>query len=100
MKTYSIITKIYAMKLKLKTRARSLFTFFLFITSFQLYAQGIISGKFINSGDKHPFPGATVAVRGTQVATKTATDGSFSIRTSQPDAVLVISSVGFSNVEV
>jgi TonB-linked SusC/RagA family outer membrane protein len=63
-------------------------------------AQKTISGKVISNADSQPVAGATVSIRGTQAATQTATDGTFSIRSSQSDPVLVISSVGFSNVEV
>ncbi|HKG68179.1 MAG TPA: carboxypeptidase-like regulatory domain-containing protein, partial [Segetibacter sp.] len=88
------------MKVKLILVRWCLFLLLFMIISGTLLAQKTISGKVISNADSQPVAGATVSIRGTQAATQTATDGTFSIRSSQSDPVLVISSVGFSNVEV
>lgn len=51
-----------------------------------------------NTGD--PIPAATINEKGTNVATVSDTQGKFSIAVSNANAVLVISSVGFTNLEV
>jgi TonB-dependent SusC/RagA subfamily outer membrane receptor len=88
------------MKVKLILVRCCLFLLLCMIVSGTLLAQKTISGKVISNADSQPVAGATVSIRGTQAATQTATDGTFSIRSSESDPVLVISSVGFSNVEV
>jgi len=72
-----------------------IFSLLLFTAAF---AQKTISGKVLGPGGT-PISGATVAVKGSSVATSTAADGSFTI--SAPDnGVLVISYIGYDVVEV
>ena len=47
-----------------------------------------------------PLPGATVVVKGTQNGTTTDADGRFQITTPGPDALLIISFIGFQEQEV
>lgn len=47
-----------------------------------------------------PLPGATVTVKGTQVGTSTDVNGAFSLGIPGPDAVLVVSSIGFVTQEI
>jgi TonB-linked SusC/RagA family outer membrane protein len=58
-----------------------------------------ITGKVLTAKDKTPIGGATVAVKGTQVATQTGADGGFSISASN-NSTLVVSFVGYEPFEV
>src|SRR5215831_4998006 len=74
------------------------FAFFLFLSSAVL-AQTKVSGK-VTGPDSKPVFGATVSVKGTNVATTTATDGSYAIAMPHNTSVLVFSYVGFEVSEV
>lgn len=64
-------------------------------------AQGkLVSGKVTDSKDGSPIASATVSVKGTQVGTTTAADGSFKINVPEGSTTLIISSVGFATQEV
>jgi TonB-linked SusC/RagA family outer membrane protein len=74
-------------------------TIFLLLTCIA-NAQNTITGRVISKTDNSPVPGATIQVRGTKVLVQTATDGSFSINLPGVKATLVISAVGFANLEL
>ncbi len=59
-----------------------------------------VSGIIISADDRQPVIGATVLVKGTSIGTATDLDGSFSLRVSGNDAVLVVSYTGFKTIEV
>ncbi len=60
-----------------------------------------VTGKVTDSKDGSPLPNITVAVKGTHLATSTATDGSFRINQVPPTATtLEISSVGYASHSV
>lgn len=66
-----------------------------------VYAQDkTVSGKVVNAFDKQPVPGASISVKGTNKAVVSDTEGSFVISVSNPDATLVISSVGYETIEI
>lgn len=65
-----------------------------------IYAQKTITGKIINKTGNQAISGASIKVRGSNVGTQTADDGSFSINVPKNNSVLQISVVGFENVEV
>src|SRR4030095_13504334 len=65
-----------------------------------VFAQKQVSGKVTNSKDNSPIGFATVTVKGTNVATLTNADGSFTITMPAGKSMLVVSSVGFDDVEV
>lgn len=69
-------------------------------TIYGAYAQRTITGKVVNSGDRQPVPGATVQVRNTGTATQTGNDGAFSIRVPADSSILLISVVGYEQLEV
>lgn len=73
--------------------------FFLFI-GFNSFAQKTITGKITNGKDNNPLSYATVTVKGTNVATVSGSDGSFSINAPAGKTTLVVSSVGFTTKEV
>lgn len=58
-----------------------------------------VSGKVSDDAGK-PLQGATVQVKGTTTATATLTDGSFVINAPSGNATLVITSIGFTDLEV
>ncbi|WP_207512366.1 SusC/RagA family TonB-linked outer membrane protein [Longitalea luteola] len=58
-----------------------------------------ITGKVTDSNNQ-PITGATVTVKGSNVATQTNAEGSFSISVPNTSAVLVISSVGYEPSEL
>ncbi len=62
-------------------------------------AQNVVTGKVTDSKDGTPVQGVTVAVKGTQVGTQTAADGTYKL-TAPLGARLVFSSVGFTTQEV
>jgi TonB-linked SusC/RagA family outer membrane protein len=75
------------------------FLILFFSFSFFAIAQTKITGK-VTGTDGKPFSGATVAIKGTNVATTTADDGSFSISVPNANATLVVSYVGYESQEV
>ena len=58
-------------------------------------AQKNVSGKVTVGTTNQPLPGATVSVKGTNVATSTSTDGVFSIAVPGGKDILVVSFIGF-----
>ena len=58
-----------------------------------------VSGK-VNDDSGKPVSGATVTVKGTKIATATTTDGTFSLNAPSGKSVLVITSIGFAELEV
>ena len=63
-----------------------------------VYGQNAISGK-ITDDVGSPLPGVSILVKGTTNGTATDNDGNYSL-TVAPDAVLVISFIGFKTTEV
>jgi TonB-linked SusC/RagA family outer membrane protein len=60
----------------------------------------IITGKVTDSKDGAPVIGASVVPKGSTQGTSTGTDGSFRINVSEGVTTLVVSSVGFTTLEV
>ena len=63
------------------------------------FAQKTVSGKITDAANQ-PVVGATVSVKGTNNATQTSSEGTFSISVPSNNSVLVISSVGFETQEI
>src|SRR5580692_9313465 len=86
---------------KTKGRGKSacLVMLFLLLTGY-MYAQNPVTGKVINKTDNTPVPGATVQVKGSKVLTQSGADGTFSIQLPNATGTLVITAVGFANLEV
>ncbi|MCW3116078.1 MAG: TonB-dependent receptor plug, partial [Chitinophagaceae bacterium] len=74
-------------------------TFSLIFFSLAVFAQKTITGK-ITGPDNQPVFGATVSVKGTNIATTTGSDGSFSINVPNNQNSLVVSYVGYETSEV
>jgi TonB-linked SusC/RagA family outer membrane protein len=58
-----------------------------------------VSGKVADESGK-PVSGATVTVKGTKIATATTTEGTFALNAPSGKSVLVVTSVGFAELEV
>jgi len=73
----------------------------LFFLSFTSFSQTSfkVSGKVFDE-NKKPVEGATVQVKGTTIATSTIADGSYSLMAPSGTATLVITSVGYTQMEV
>ncbi|HZH95751.1 MAG TPA: carboxypeptidase-like regulatory domain-containing protein, partial [Flavisolibacter sp.] len=80
------------------SRKPALILFFMAIANF-IIAQGLIKGRVVQSDNSQGLPGATITVKGTSQSTTTNANGQFSINASGSD-VLVISYVGYQNIEV
>lgn len=80
--------------------ARISFPLLLLIIAHAAFAQKVISGRVTDSKDGSPVIGATVQPKGGTGGTSTGTDGSFRLTVGNEVNTLVISSVGFGNMEV
>src|SRR6266487_1746985 len=79
---------------------KQLFTLSLFLfLSYVVIAQTRVTGK-VTGPDSKPVFGATVAVKGTTVATTTSSDGSYSIVMPPKTNVLIFSYIGYEISEV
>ena len=74
-------------------------TFILFLLTASVFAQKSVTGKVTDSG-KRPVAGATIAVKGTNVATTSSTTGDFSIVVPKGRTSLIVSYVGFEDQTV
>ena len=88
----------------LKKLFKCSFTFLIFMTLFlgnTLYAQGgsTISGV-VTEASGGPLPGVNILEKGTSNGATTDFDGNFTIKVSNPNAILVISYLGFETQEV
>ncbi len=72
----------------------------LLLFSFGLLAQKTVTGSVTNVADNQPIVAATVQVKGTNDATESKSDGTFSINVPKENSVLVITVVGFNKIEV
>ncbi len=86
-------------KISLPARG-ALVALFLTFLSFALNAQKTVTGKISNGKDKQPLVGATVAVRGSNMATQTDVDGVFKITVPNDKSILVITAIGFETLEI
>lgn len=73
--------------------------FFVFLSA-TAFAQKTVSGTVTSAKDNQPIVGASVLVKGTNVGVATSATGSFSINVPAGKNMLVISSVGFDDMEV
>lgn len=58
-----------------------------------------ISGRVLNARGE-PMPGVSIQEKGTNNGTSTRDDGSFTIQVTNPNAILVISYIGYQSLEV
>lgn len=72
----------------------------LLFTTASFAQQKTVTGKVTGDKDKQPIFGATVAVKGSNVATQTASDGSFTITVPGNSSTLIVTFVGYESVEI
>ncbi|ALO15285.1 TonB-linked outer membrane protein, SusC/RagA family [Salinivirga cyanobacteriivorans] len=72
---------------------------FLSFLGIQSYAQKTVTGTVTSASDGSEMPGVTVVVKGTQVGTITANDGSYSIEVPQGADTLMFSFIGMNSVK-
>lgn len=72
----------------------------LFFTTVSFAQNRVVTGKVTSDKDKQPIFGATVSVKGATNATSTGADGSFTLAVPSPNAVLIVSFVGFETMEI
>lgn len=77
-----------------------LFAFSMLLFNTGAFAQNVVTGKVTDSKDGSPLRGVTVSVKGKNVVTQTAADGSFKITTPTGATNLIFSSVGFETQDV
>jgi TonB-linked SusC/RagA family outer membrane protein len=71
-----------------------------FMVAGSAYAQTTVTGKVISMIDNAPMPGVSVIIKGTNNGTASDANGAFSLSVSGPDAVLVLSFIGYQSEEV
>jgi TonB-linked SusC/RagA family outer membrane protein len=72
----------------------------MFFCVLQLLAQQSVTGKVNESASGRPIGNATVAIRGSNIATETNAQGEFTISVPNANSKLVISSVGYETQEI
>ena len=78
----------------------ALLLLFFSITTFAFSQNNFkVSGKVLDENGK-PVVGATVQVKGSSIATATSADGSYSLMAPSAYSVLVVTSIGFTQMEV
>ncbi|MFI5129712.1 MAG: SusC/RagA family TonB-linked outer membrane protein [Chitinophagales bacterium] len=81
-------------------RSMGLLIFLMFLSFFAFSQNNFkVAGKVTNEIGK-PVQGATVQVKGTTIATATVADGSFSLMAPSGTSTLVVTSVGYAELEV
>ena len=100
---YFYLTNILSLLMSKKIDCLSMRSFamlLLLFLSLGAFAQRQVTGKVTSGTDNAPLGYATVAVKGTKVATLTNADGTFSLTMPAGKNALVISSVGYEDQEV
>lgn len=64
----------------------------------QVFQESISGTVFSNTGE--PLPGASIIEKGTTNGTQTDFDGNFSLTVKSPNAILLISYIGYANKEI
>ena len=82
-------------------KVKLFFTAVLVLIASSAWAQSQVSGVVTDASTGEPLTGAAVMVKGTRTGTSATSDGTYSLRVSNPqEAVLVFSFYGFKTVEV
>lgn len=71
-----------------------------FLMTAIVFSQGTITGTIVDGETSTPLPGASIVVKGTTTGTTSDFDGNFSVNISQSSGTLVISYIGYVNVNV
>lgn len=70
--------------------------FFLGLTA-NMHAQQVVTGKITDASTGESLPGVNILVQGTTVGAVTGAEGQFTLNVDDPNAVLVISYVGYTS---
>ena len=81
-------------------RAGLLSYFFLFFVTLAFSQTRTVTGTVTDARGNSPLPGVTVQAKGSQTATQTGNDGSFSLNVPTSAQALIFSFVGFEDQEV
>src|SRR6187431_1547644 len=73
---------------------------FVFFINVLFAQQRTISGKITDATTLKPLQGSTVAVRGSNVATETNSEGNFTIVVPNDNSKIIISNIGYEPLEV
>ncbi|MDP4207362.1 MAG: TonB-dependent receptor [Bacteroidota bacterium] len=89
------------MKKTLLIKSNLLMLLLFFIMAVARGQQGTVNvtGTVISSEDNNPIPGVTVAIKGTQKATATNSDGKYSLQNVPSDGILVFTFIGMGTEE-
>lgn len=74
-------------------------SFILFLLTATVFGQKSVTGKVTDS-DKKPLVGASILIKGTNVATSTSTNGDFTIVVPAGRKTLIVSNVGYEDQQV
>ncbi len=77
-----------------------IFLLFFILCSFFAQAQKTVTGKIIKSTDKQPIGAVSITVKNSTEGTQTAADGTFKISVPNDKSVLVITAIGFEEIEM
>ncbi|WP_243409578.1 carboxypeptidase-like regulatory domain-containing protein [Pontibacter virosus] len=72
----------------------------LLFTIGEVLSQSVVHGTVISKLDKLPLPGASIQEKGRENGTATASDGRFSLEVGDPNAILIVSFIGYIQQEV
>ncbi|RAW00991.1 SusC/RagA family TonB-linked outer membrane protein [Pseudochryseolinea flava] len=64
------------------------------------YQDRTITGRVTSADDGQGFPGASIAIKGTDIGTITDADGNFSLRVPSSESILHVSAIGYASVEM
>jgi len=85
----------------MKFKTALLLSFIAILFSFQSLAQNVtVTGKITNRTNGEVLPGATISVKGSQIATLTDANGSFTLNVPRSGAVLVVTYSGMLEQEI
>ena len=74
-------------------------SFILFLLTATVFGQKSVTGKVTDS-DKKPLVGASILIKGTNVATSTSSNGDFTIVVPAGRKTLIVSNVGYEDQQV
>jgi len=72
----------------------------LFLVSNVFAQQRTITGNVTSNLNQQPIAGATVVVKGTNIATQTNSDGNFTVTVPNAKSTLLITTVGYEPIEI
>ena len=84
----------------MKKKLRIILLLFLFVTSWDSFAQVKTVTGTVTDASNFPLPGVSVGISGTKNGTSTDLDGKYSIRISSEQDVLVFSYIGFKTQQI